>query len=173
MSTETRAAHDLDVTTQRYRAAVERRDVEGVVGVLSEDAVMYSPISALARFEGPAAIREVLGVVFERITAPSCVAEIGGGSDQRALVVRSTVRGVEMEEAVWLRFDADGLINELTLFIRPAAALTALMAAIGPPLAARQSLGGGIVAAAMTRPLAALVRHGDPLAVRLAGVGRR
>lgn len=176
MSTETThsgpTAQDPAVTTRRYRAATEALDAEGVAQTLAEDAVMRSPISSLARFEGRAAIRDVLSVVFAEISDPVGVTEIGDGSDERVLIVRSHVRGEDLEEAVWLRFDQQGLIRELTLFIRPAPALTALMAAIGPPLAARQSRIRGAIATAMTRPLAALVHHGDPLAIRLAGVRR-
>ncbi len=176
MSTETDSGPDVQdvaVTTRRYREAVEARDAEGVVATLSEDAVLRSPISSLARFEGRAAIGDVLRVVFEQISEPTGVTEMGDGDEERAVIIRSRVRGEDLEEAVWLRFDERGLIRELTMFIRPVPALTALMAAIGPPLAARHSRTRGAIAAAMTRPLAALTRHGDPIALRLAGVDRR
>ena len=176
MSTQTdsrREEQDVATTVREYRAAVETQDVDRLIATLAEDVVMRSPISSLAQLEGHAAIRDVLSVVFAQIADPRFVAELGTGDHERSLFLRSRVGSQKLEEAVWLRFDEHGLISELTLFIRPVAALTALMAAIGPPLAARHSRTRATIAAAMTRPIAALMRQGDPLALRLTGIRRK
>ncbi len=176
MSTETQHVETVQgpaETTRRYCAAVVAGDADGVAATMAAGAVMRSPISSLARFEGREAIREVLGVVLAAVSETRYVSEIVGENGERALIAQARVGGEDFEEAVWLRFDERGLISEVTLFIRPLAGLTALMAAIGPPLAARHSRARELAAAAMTRPLAALTHHGDPLAVRIAGVGHR
>jgi len=172
MSTETEV-QGVAETVRRYRAAVEARDADGVAAVMSEDGILRSPISARAQLQGRDAIRELLEIVFSQIEPPQVISEIGDGDAERCLIVGSRVRKESFEESVWMRFDDHGLICELTLFVRPAPGLLALMAAIGPPLAARQSRANALAAAAMTRPLAALLHHGDPIAVRLAGVGDR
>jgi hypothetical protein len=171
MSTET-PVHDAAATVRRYREAEEARDAEGIAACMCPEGILRSPISARAQLQGRETIRELLEIVFARIEPPQVVSEIGEGSDQRVLIVRSRVGNEDFEESVWMRFD-DGLIAELTLFIRPAPALVAFMAAIGPPLAARRSRANAVAAAAMTRPLAAMLHHGDPVAVRLAGVADR
>jgi len=176
MSTEAKVEPAVDSTAEtmmRYREAVQARDADRVAALLSTDAVLRSPITALVQLEGRETIRELLQIVFAQVEPNEVIAELASGEDERMLIVRSSVRGEPFEEAVWLRFDEQGLIAELTVFIRPAPALLAFMAAIGPPLAARRSRAAGMAAAAMTRPLAALMHHGDPLAVRLAGVQRR
>ena len=175
MSTETRrheTAQDPAETTRRYCAAVVAGDADGVAATMAEGAVMRSPISTLARFEGREVIREVLAIVLAEVSETRYVSEIAGDNGERTLIAQAHVGGEDFQEAIWLRFDERGLIDEVTLFIRPLAGLTALMAAIGPPLAARHSRARAAAATAMTRPLAALTRHGDPLAVRIAGVGR-
>ena len=163
---------DPALTTRRYRAAVEGRDAAGVMGTLAADGVLRSPISSLALLQGRAEILQVIEVVMDNVSDVVCLAELTGEDGDRALVVQGRIAGLAFEETAWLRFDEQGLISQLTLFIRPLAALTAFTAAIGPALAARHSRTRALLATATTRPLAALTRQGDPVALRLTGTRR-
>jgi len=62
-----------------------------------------------------------------------------------------------------------GAVCEKLLGITSEFGLTALMAGLGPRLARRQSRSKAAAAALMTRPLAALTRSGDKVAVKLIG----
>jgi hypothetical protein len=98
--------------------------------------------------------------------------EVGDGRT-RALFYRGRCGREQFEEAQLLRFDADGLVTELTLFGRPLPGVTVVMASIGPALLHRR--GKPAVArliAAATRPLATLTRPGEARLVPLADPDR-
>ena len=177
MSVEASAplAADPSDTVARYRDAVERLDLDAVVATLAPDVELHSPISARACLQGPAMIRDVLEPVYASIEDIRVVDEVATSDGQRrVLYLRGHISGGEpIEESVWMRIDEHGLIAELTVFIRPLGALTALMAAIGPSLAARHGRVRGWIAVAATRPLAVITRRGDPLALRLTRTPRR
>ena len=166
---------DRSATVTRYREAVERLDVEGLLATLAQDADLHSPISDRALLRGRAAIRDVLVPVYENLEDARVLDEVASADGRlHVLYLQTHLRGGQpLEESVWLHLDEQGLVDELTLFIRPLSALTALMASIGPPLAARHGRLRALIVTAVTRPLAALTRHGDPLALRLTGTPRR
>ncbi|MET8040230.1 hypothetical protein ABZU25_05100 [Micromonospora sp. NPDC005215] len=72
-----------------------------------------------------------------------------------ALFYEAQADGRRLCEAQRLRLDADGLISEITLFIRPLPALTRLMTRLGPELARRNKQPG----LARLIPLAAGMLH--------------
>lgn len=133
---------------------------------------MISPLTAQFRFRGPHQVQEMVTAAFEVITEIRYHTEVGDGRT-RALFYRGRCGREQFEEAQLLRFDADGLITELTLFGRPLPGVTAVMASIGPALLHRR--GKPVVArliAAATRPLAALTRLGEARLVPLADPDR-
>lgn len=96
-----------------------------------------------------------------------------GDHRSRTLVHRARVAEQELEEVQLIRLDDSAMINEVSLFVRPLPAITALMAALGPELARRQGharlasvLGG------LTRPLAFMTRVGDRRIVPLVDPNR-
>jgi len=150
--------------------AMERKDVHAVVATLHPDVELRSPISRRVRFRGHAQVREVLEVVYREI-GPVEVTDVIGDGTVRVLLVRSSVRGHPLEEAFVLRLHDDGRVAQLTLYVRTMPQLVTFAAAIGPPLARRR---GRLRAAALTllfAPLAAVVRAGEPIGVRLTGAG--
>ena len=52
-----------------FRSAAERRDLEAMLDCFTPNAVMRSPVSASLRFETPAQLREIFGIVLPRIEA--------------------------------------------------------------------------------------------------------
>lgn len=113
------------------KAAVETADLESFMATLAPDVVVRSPVSELAAFRGLAETRELMRGVFDTISDIRYYEELG---DERARVVfyRARIGSQPIEEACRLRFDEQGRIRELTLWIRPMSGLTRLAAVLGP-----------------------------------------
>jgi hypothetical protein len=153
----------------RWRTAGEQGDAEAAASCLADDVVLVSPLTEQFVFRGRDAVRDLLAAAFTAIEGIRFHAETRAGATS-ALFYRATVRGIELEEAQLLRLDDAGRIAEITLFVRPLPAATALMRALGPEIARRQGRRGlaGFLAA-NTAPLHAMVRFGDRRVVPLAG----
>lgn len=160
-------------TTAAWRAAGERGDAEAAGRCLADGVCLISPLTARFQFRGCGQVRDVLAAAFEVIAEIRYHTEVGDGAT-RVLFYRGRCGREQFEEAQLLRFDAEGLITELTLFGRPLPGVTAVMAAIGPALLRRQDqpVRARVIAAA-TRPLAALTRLGEAHVVPLADPNRR
>lgn len=118
---------------RRFRAAVQARDLDGVVGVLSPDVRMYSPI-AFRPFEGAQAVREVLGHVIEVLEDFRYVDELSG-EHTHALVFTAQVDGRQLQGLDHLRVGPDGLVSEFTVMVRPLSAAIALAQQMAPRVA--------------------------------------
>jgi hypothetical protein len=148
-------------TTAVWRAAAERNDVAAASRCLADGVVMVSPLTSAFRFRGPAEANDVLAAAFEVLSEIRFHTEVGDDRT-RALFYYARCGSEPLEEAQLLRFDPDGQITELTLFVRPLPGVTAMMAAIGPKLLKRQRKPGlARVIAGATAPLAALTRLGE------------
>ncbi|MER7668187.1 nuclear transport factor 2 family protein [Kitasatospora sp. NPDC096128] len=114
-----------------FRAAVEAGDHDALQALLAEDVVFTSPV-AFKPYPGKAmtaAILRGVGRVFEDFRY---VREINGvdGRD-RAFVFKAAVDGREVHGCDFLHFDEDGLIDELTVMVRPLSGAQALATAMG------------------------------------------
>jgi limonene-1,2-epoxide hydrolase len=109
----------------RFRAAVEVRDLDAAVGLLAEDVVFRSPI-VHKPYQGREAVRALLeGVIavfedlrYERVIGAPDAAD-------HALVFTARIGERELEGCDFLHEDADGLIDEFVVMVRP---LTGAMA---------------------------------------------
>lgn len=157
-----------ETTTRAWRAAGEAGDADAAAACLAEQTVLISPLTAEFQFSGRAQVHEVLIAASQVFSDVRYHTEVGDEST-RALFMNGTVGNQPFEEAQLLRFDADGLITELTLFGRPLPPLTEVMARLGPLLVRRQGRPAvaGVIAAA-TKPLAAITRLGERRLVPLA-----
>lgn len=156
---------------RKWCTAGERGDAEAAVACASPDVVLISPLTDQFRFTGRDALCGLLDSAFT-VIQDICFHDVVGGGDTYALFYSASVGSRDLEEAQLIRLDAGGLINEVTLFIRPLPALTALMAGLGPALARhdrRPTLARFLSAA--TAPLAAMTRFGDKRIVPLAAPG--
>ncbi|GAA4087914.1 nuclear transport factor 2 family protein [Nonomuraea soli] len=154
-------------TTRRYREAGEKHDLDLLLSTLAPDAVLHSPLSARTTFRGVEQLRELFSAVLPLLSDIRYHTDVG---DDRTRMLAATARlgRRELEESVLVRLDDEGLIAELTLWVRPLPALTAFMAAIGPALArekGRPALGRlvGLSAA----PLVMFTEMGDKRIVPL------
>lgn len=116
-----------------FRAAVESGDLQAMSELLSPDVVFLSPV-AFKPFTGRADVTEVLGQVFEVFDDFTYIDELAGAGTH-ALVFSATVAGKAVQGLDHLRFDADGLIKEFTVMVRPLSGVIALAEAMAPRVA--------------------------------------
>ncbi|HEX2314173.1 MAG TPA: nuclear transport factor 2 family protein [Thermomonospora sp.] len=114
-----------------FRQAVEARDIAAIEALLAEDVVFTSPV-AYQPYPGKAMTAAILRGVLRVFEDFRYVRELEGpdGRDH-ALVFRATVNGKEVHGCDFLHFDEDGLIDDLTVMVRPLSGATALAEAMG------------------------------------------
>jgi hypothetical protein len=121
-----------DVRSDAFREAVEREDISALEDVLAEDIVFRSP-AVFRPYEGRPAVVLLLSavvVVFEDFRYTDQV-ETG---DTAVLAFSARVGDRALDGVDLLRFDADGRVRELSVYIRPLSGLTALAEAMGQML---------------------------------------
>ena len=123
-----------------FRAAGERRDLEALLGTLTPDVVIHSPVSARLRFEGIGQARELFTMVFAKVDEINYFDELGD-ERSRVLFYRGRLAGAEIEETQLLRLAPDGRIREITFFIRPFPGLAGVAAGLAPALARARGFG--------------------------------
>ena len=106
-----------------FRAAVEAKDLEAAEATLREDVVLHSPI-LFRGFQGREIVIGVLTHVAATLEDFRYTDELAG-EDTVMLRFKARVGDRELEGIDFLELDADGLIRELTVFMRPISALTA------------------------------------------------
>jgi hypothetical protein len=119
-----------------FRAAVESRDQEAVVALLAEGVVFRSPIVFQPYYgrETLAAILLAVSRVFEDFRYER---EIGlDGARDHALVFEARIGDREVHGCDFVHTDESGLIDELSVMVRPLSAAHALAEAMRVQLAA-------------------------------------
>jgi SnoaL-like domain len=125
-----------------FRSAVEQGDMDGALELFSPDVVFNSPV-VFRPYQG----REALGVLLRAVARVfedfRYEREIGGEGDvDHALVFRARVGDRELHGCDFLHTREDGLIDELTVMVRPLSAALALAEAMKAELAAVQTRPG-------------------------------
>jgi hypothetical protein len=118
----------------RFKAAVEARDLDGMRAALGEDVVLHSPVT-FRPFEGRDAVGHVLTTVagvFEDFHYTDHLRE----GPVSVLVFRARVGEREVDGIDLVREGADGLIEDFTVMVRPLSSLTALAEEMGRRLGA-------------------------------------
>lgn len=118
----------------RFRHAVESLDLDALTACFAEDAVLHSPVT-FQPFEGRAAIRRLLAILFEVFRDFGYTDELSAADGTLGLVFRARVGDRELEGLDLLRFDEAGRIRDLTVMVRPRSALEALLREVGGQLA--------------------------------------
>ena len=125
-----------------FRRAVESGDVDGVLALVSPDVVFNSPV-VYRPYQG----REVLGVILRAVMRVfkefRYEREIGAeGAGDHALLFSARVGDRQLQGCDFLHFGRDGLIEELTVMVRPRSAALALAVAMNAEgLAVQRGLG--------------------------------
>lgn len=117
-----------------FRAAVHAADPAAMEAALSPAVTFHSP-AVHEPYEGREATMTVLGAVvrvFEDFRYDSSFE----GADGEVLLFSARVGDREVQGIDLLHFDSDGLVDELTVMIRPFSGLSAVLEAVGKRLTA-------------------------------------
>jgi len=106
-----------------FRLAVEAKDLEAATATLREDVILHSPI-LFRGFEGREIVIQVLTHVAATLEDFRYTDEL---AEDGTVVLRFKARvgDRELEGIDFLELDEQGLVKELTVFMRPMSALTA------------------------------------------------
>ena len=113
-----------------FRSAIEAGDTDGVLELFSPDVVFNSPV-VFKPYHG----RETLGVILSAVMRVfedfHYDREIGGeGASDHALLFSARVGDRELHGCDFLHTGEDGLIDEMTVMVRPRSAMLALAEAM-------------------------------------------
>ncbi|MCX5243427.1 nuclear transport factor 2 family protein [Streptomyces prunicolor] len=114
-----------------FREAVEAQDMDAVEALLAEDVVFTSPV-VFKPYPGKAITAAILHGVARVFEDFRYVREIGDpdGSDS-ALMFAARVGDRELTGCDFIHVNEEGLIDELTVMVRPLSGAQALQAAMG------------------------------------------
>jgi hypothetical protein len=119
-----------------FRQAIERHDLDELMAIFAEDAVLHSPIT-FQPFEGKAAIRMLLAIIMEVFQDFRYTDELDAADgDTKILVFRTRVKNRDVEGIDLLRFDDEGFVRDLTVMVRPRSSMEMLLAEVQPRLTA-------------------------------------
>jgi ketosteroid isomerase-like protein len=113
-----------------FRAAIEARDINAALGLLSEDVVFRSPI-VFSPYRGRDAVAPILHAALKVFEDFRYVREIGSdGAADHALVFEANIGGRLVEGCDFLHTGEDGTITEFAVMVRPLSASLALAEAM-------------------------------------------
>lgn len=121
-----------------FRAAIEARDMDAAVALLSDDVVFHSPV-VFKPYQGREAVAPILHAVLRVFQDFRYVREIGAeDAADHALVFQALVGDRQIEGSDFLHIDDHGSIDELTVMVRPLSGALALAEAMKAQLAAAE-----------------------------------
>ena len=127
----------MSTAASDFRAAIERRDFDGMLATLADDVVLHSPVS-FKPFEGKQAVAGLLRIIVGTFEDFRYTDELPG-EDVHALIFRARVGDREVEGLDLVRPGPDGRIVDFTVMVRPLTGVVALAEAVGPQLAAAEA----------------------------------
>jgi hypothetical protein len=102
-----------------FRRAVEAHELDRVGELLTEDVVLHSPI-AFKPYRGREMVATVINLVASVLEDFTFQREIGAESDdQHALVFGARIGDLSIQGCDFLHTNPEGLIDELTVMMRP------------------------------------------------------
>lgn len=114
-----------------FRAAVEANDLDAVEALLAENVVFTSPV-VFKPYPGKAITAAILRGVARVFEDFRYVSELSGGEGrEHALVFTARVGDRALEGCDFIHLDEDGLIDALTVMVRPLSGAQALAEAMG------------------------------------------
>ena len=115
---------------QEFRNAVEARDLDGLVGLFTDDIVFRSPV-VHAPYKGPDQVKALLRAVGQVFEDFQYTRQIGApGAPDQVLVFRARIGDREVEGCDFIHLNEVGLIDEVYVMVRPLTGLMALAEAM-------------------------------------------
>ena len=138
-----------------------------MIDTFAPNVVLHSPLIS-EPFQG----REDVGFLFRLLSDDylftddfEYTAELTDG-DTLVLAFKGKLKGVEVEGVDLFRFDADGRINDITVFLRPLPGTAAVAKFLSPRVAGRGNKLKGAFAGLGVRPLSGLAKLFDAIGSR-------
>jgi SnoaL-like domain len=119
--------------SDRFRAAVEAKDLSAIDELFTDDVSFRSPV-VYAAYEGREAIGVVLAAVVQVFEDFRYTDQVETG-DTAVLVFEARVGDRELNGVDILRFDDDGRVKEMMVMVRPMSGVNALAEAMQARLA--------------------------------------
>lgn len=125
-------------TADRFRAAVEKRDLTALDDLFTEDIRFYSPVK-FTPFEGKPMVLGLFGVLLRTFEDFRYIGHFDGTAETSAdgteapsagLLFRATVNGKQIHGVDLLQLGREGRIKEFTVMVRPQSAVQALSEAV-------------------------------------------
>ncbi|WP_069771600.1 nuclear transport factor 2 family protein [Streptomyces sp. LUP30] len=114
-----------------FREAVEAGDLDAVEALLADDVVFTSPV-VFKPYPGKAITASILRAVSQVFEDFRYERELDGGDGRdHALVFTARVGERQLSGCDFIHLDESGLIDELTVMVRPMSGAQALAAAMG------------------------------------------
>lgn len=113
-----------------YREASEANDLDRLIGSLTPDAEVVSPISGRMVFRGTKDLRVLLGAVYSTTRGMRWTEEIGE-RDARVLIGQFKVGPLRMSDATAFDLAPDGRIRRIRPHLRPLLGTTLFALALG------------------------------------------
>lgn len=123
---------------QAWLKAGQHKDLSLLLESLADDVCLVSPLTDAFSFNGKQQIADLMTVVSEHIDGLQLITQVY--QDDWVLVrTKGFIGQQQFEETQYLLFNEAGLIQHITLFLRPLPALTMFMHCLGPSLTALQN----------------------------------
>lgn len=125
-----------------FAAALEAGDVDAAASLIREDVVLRSPV-VFTPYQGRDVVAAILHGVSRVFEGFRYVRVVGAVGDRdQAFVFQARVGDREVEGSDFIHLDEHGLIDDVTVMVRPLTAAHALADAMAAQLAAQQSVTG-------------------------------
>ena len=114
--------------SDRFRAAAESKDFSAIDELFAEEVRFKSPV-VFKPYEGRDAVAMILGAVVQVFEDFRYTDQVEAG-ETATLAFSARVGDRELDGIDLLRFDSDGRVRELAVYVRPISGVNALAAAM-------------------------------------------
>jgi hypothetical protein len=118
--------------SDRFRAAAESKDFSAINDLFAEDVSFRSPV-VFKPYEGREAVATLLGAVIQVFEDFRYIDQVETG-DVATLAFSARIGDRELDGIDLLRFDGDGKVKEMAVYVRPMSGVNALAEAMGRKL---------------------------------------
>jgi ketosteroid isomerase-like protein len=118
--------------SDRFRAAAEGKDFSAIDDLFAEDVTFKSPV-VYKPYEGREAVATLLGAVAQVFEDFRYTDQVETG-DAAVLAFSARVGDRELDGIDHLRFDSEGRVREMLVYVRPMSGVNALAEAMGRKL---------------------------------------
>jgi ketosteroid isomerase-like protein len=118
--------------SDRFRAAAEGKDFSAIDELFTEDVTFRSPV-VFKPYEGREAVAMILSAVAQVFEHFRYTDQVETG-DVAVLAFSARIGDRELDGVDHLRFDADGRVSEMLVYVRPMSGVNALAEGMGRKL---------------------------------------